>query len=152
MKKILAGVIFLGMSLVAAQAEEWKVGSITISAPFARASAGMANAGGGFMQISNEGEADRLIAASADVGHMTELHTHIKEGDVMRMRAVEAIDVPANGAVALKPGSFHVMFMKLKEPLKEGESFPLELTFEHAGKVTIEMPVAGVGAMNAPKM
>ena len=44
------------------------------------------------------------------------------------------------------------MFMKLKEPLKEGESFPLELTFEHAGKVTIEMPVAGVGAMNAPKM
>ena len=86
MKKILAGVIFLGMSLVAAQAEEWKVGSITISAPFARASAGMANAGGGFMQISNEGEADRLIAASADVGHMTELHTHIKEGDVMRMR------------------------------------------------------------------
>lgn len=83
---------------------------------------------------------------------MTQLHTHIKDGEVMRMRQVEAIDVPAHGEVALKPGSYHVMFMKLKAPLKKGEKFPLELTFEKAGKVTIEMPVAGVGAKMAPKM
>nr|WP_321457650.1 copper chaperone PCu(A)C [uncultured Cohaesibacter sp.] len=152
MKKFIIGVLALGLSCIAAQAAEWKVGPITVSAPFARASAGMANAGGGFMQISNEGDADKLIAASADVGHVTELHTHIKDGDVMRMRAVEAIDVPAHGEVALKPGSYHVMFMKLKAPLKEGESFPLELTFEKAGKVTIEVPIAGVGAKSAPKM
>ena len=61
---------------------------------------------------------------------MTQLHTHIKDGEVMRMRQVEAIDVPAHGEVALKPGSYHVMFMKLKAPLKKGEKFPLELTFE----------------------
>nr|WP_319516541.1 copper chaperone PCu(A)C [uncultured Cohaesibacter sp.] len=152
MKKLIIGAMVMGLSCLAAEAAEWKVGDITVSAPFARASAGMANAGGGFMQITNEGDADRLIAASADVGKMTELHTHIKDGDVMRMRQVDAIDVPAHGEVALKPGSYHVMFMKLKAPLKKGETFPLELTFEKAGKVTIEVPVAGIGAKAAPKM
>ena len=152
MKKYLVAGLFTLASICAVQAEEWSAGSITISDPFARASAGRATAGGGFFKITNSGEADRLVAASADVGAKTELHTHIREGDVMKMREVEAIDVPANGSVELKPGSFHVMFMKLKGPLTEGSSFPLELTFEKAGKLTIEVPVAKVGSKMAPEM
>ena len=136
----------LTLTAFSAQAADWTVGTITISDPFARASAGKAKAGGGFFTITNKGDADRLIAAKADVSAKTELHTHIHEGNVMKMREVEAIDVPANGEVMLKPGGLHVMFMQLKGPLKKGESFPLELTFEKAGKVTIEVPIAGVGA------
>ena len=151
MKKFLLAAA-LTLTAFSAQADEWSVGSITISDPFARASAGRAKAGGGFFTITNKGEADRLIAASADVGAKTELHTHIHEGDVMKMRQVEAIDVPAGGEVALKPGGLHVMFMQLKAPLKKGESFPLELTFEKAGTVTIEVPIAGVGAKKAHGM
>ncbi|WP_316859804.1 copper chaperone PCu(A)C [uncultured Cohaesibacter sp.] len=150
MKKLIIAIALMGLSTFATNAAEWNIGSISVADPFARASAGRANAGGGFMTISNSGEADRLIAAHADVGEITELHTHIKEGDVMRMRQVEAINVPANGSVALKPGSYHVMFMKLKAPLKEGETFPLELTFEKAGNVTIDVVVASIGAKVAP--
>lgn len=142
----------LTLTAASAQAADWSVGSITLSDPFARATAGKAKAGGGFFMITNKGDADRLIAAKADVSAVTELHTHIHEGNVMKMRQVEAIDIPAHGTVALKPGGFHVMFMQLKGPLKEGEHFPLELTFEKAGKVTIDMAIAGVGAKMAPNM
>ncbi len=145
MKKIFLAVA-LTFTSAHVQAADWSVGAITVSNPFARATAGKAKAGGGYFMISNKGEADRLIAAHADVSAATELHTHIHEGNVMKMRQVEAIDVPAHGEVALKPGGFHVMFMQLKGPLKKGESFPLELSFEKAGKVTIDVPIAGVGA------
>lgn len=115
---------------------------------WARASAGKAANGGAFMTILNGGkEGDRLIAASADVSRKVELHTHINENGVMRMRQVDGIDVPAGKGVMLQPGSYHVMFMGLKNPLKEGEKFPLTLTFEKAGKQTVEVTVMGVGAM-----
>jgi copper(I)-binding protein len=63
------------------------------------------------------------------------------EGDVMRMRQVDAIDVPAGQAVELKPGSFHLMLMGLKAPLKAGDRFPLTLKFEKAGEVKVDVAV-----------
>ena len=150
--KIMAALI-AGLVASPAVAGDAKLGDLSISGAFARATAGKAKAGGGFLMIKNAGEADRLVAASAAVSKKTELHTHIMDGDVMRMREVEGgIEVPANGMVALKPGSFHVMFMGLKAPLKKGEKFPLELTFEKAGKVTVDVDIAGVGAKMAPGM
>lgn len=125
-------------------------GDIDIENPWARASAGPAKAGAAFMEIKNDSvTADRVTGASADVSEAVELHTHIRDGDVMRMREVEFIDVPANGATELKPGGLHVMFMGLKAPLKEGESFPLTLTFENAGDVTVEVNVMKASAMGA---
>ena len=152
MKFFFIATLFAVTSMGAADAAEWKAGSITIENPYARATAGKATAGGGYLSIHNHGQADKLIAASSDVAAMTQLHTHIHEGNVMKMRPVEAIDVPENGGVELKPGGYHVMFMKLKGPLKEGQHFPLELTFEKAGKVTVEVAVGGVGAKMAPEM
>ena len=124
-------------------------GDIEVHHPWARASAGPARAGAAFMGIhNNAGAADRLVAASADVSKTVELHTHIKDGDVMRMRRVEGgIAVPAEGVVHLEPGGYHVMFMGLKAPLKEGETFPLTLTFENGGTMTVEVEVKGAGAM-----
>lgn len=125
-----------------------QVGPIEIGHAWARATPPMAPAGGGFLELKNTGAtADALIAAKADVSERTELHTHIKDGDVMKMRQVERIDIPAGGAVALQPGSFHVMFIGLKKPLAAGESFPVTLTFEKAGSVTVPMKVNAIGTM-----
>lgn len=101
------------------------------------------SAGGGYLRIDNTGgAADRLLAASADVSATVELHTMTMEGDVMRMRRVDAIDVPAGQVVELKPGGLHIMFMGLKAPLRTGTSFPLTLRFEKAGEVKATMQVA----------
>ena len=121
---------------------------ITVRDPFARASAGMAETGAAFMKLSNASAVnDQLVAASTPVSAKTELHDHIKEGDIMRMRQVPSIEVPAGGTVALQPGGLHIMLMGLKQPLREGETFPLTLTFAHAGAVTVEVPVKSVGEM-----
>src|SRR5690606_10830983 len=83
---------------------------------------------------------------SSPVAETAELHTHIKDGEVMRMRPVEAIEVPAGGSVTLKPGGDHVMLMSLRAPLKEGETFPLTLIFEHRGSREVDVTVKSVGA------
>jgi len=123
------------------------LGSLSISDPWARASAGMARAGAAFMSVANSGAADRLISADADISDVVELHTHIKDGDVMRMRKVDAIDITDRTTTKLQPGGLHVMFIGLHEPLKEGETFPLSLTFEHAGTVEVTVSVRGVASM-----
>jgi periplasmic copper chaperone A len=143
--------LFSTLALVAAasgaQAQDVKQGAITISAPVARATASGQMAGGGFLKLANAGGADRLLSASANVSASVELHTMKMEGDVMRMRQLEAIELPAGQTVELKPGSLHIMFMGLKAPLKAGDSFPLTLKFEKAGEVKVEMKVQAAGAM-----
>ena len=102
--------------------------------------------------IGNAGAADRLVAASGDVAERIELHTHTMDGNIMKMRRVDAVEVPANGSVALQPGGFHIMLIGLKKPLQEGGSFPLTLTFEKAGTVDVEVAVEGVGSMGPQGM
>ncbi|MBI4970044.1 MAG: copper chaperone PCu(A)C [Rhodospirillales bacterium] len=137
-------VTFLALPALAQQ------GPITVEGAFARASAGNAKNGAAFMILTNTSpQADRLLAAKAGISRTVELHNVVKKGEVMAMTPVEAIPVPAQGKTELKPGSYHVMFMDLADPLKEGSSFPLTLQFEKAGTVTIQVPVHGVGAMPA---
>lgn len=126
---------------------EAKAGAIAVSQPWARATAPGAPAGAAYLTVTNSGkEADRLIAASTPAAKTAELHTHIHDNGVMRMRQVEAIDVPAGGTVALKPGGLHVMLMGLTAPLAQGSSFDVTLTFEKAGKVTVPVAVQSAGA------
>jgi len=99
-------------------------------------------AGGGFLKITGGAAADRLLGGSAGVSKAVELHTMKMDGDVMRMREVPGIDIPAGQAVELKPGGLHLMFTGLKQPLKAGESFPLTLRFEKAGEVKVEVKVS----------
>ncbi len=124
---------------------------ITIEAPWARASAGKARAGAAFMTINNKGAADKLIAAKSDISQRVELHTHLRENGMMKMRQVPFVGVPAGGAAMLKPGGYHVMFMGLKAPLKKGGSFPLTLVFEKAGEIAITVPIKAAGAMSGAK-
>jgi periplasmic copper chaperone A len=118
-----------------------RIGALHIDAAHARATAAGQMAAGGYLKINNGGAADKLLSAKAAVSKTVELHTMSMDGEVMRMREVEAIALPAGQAVELKPGGLHLMFMGLKAPLKAGESFPLELHFEKAGKLTVQMKV-----------
>lgn len=114
-------------------------GDITVEDAYARSS--NPRAGAAFMIIRNHGEADRLVEARADIARRVELHTHLEENGVMKMREVPAIDLPADGSVELKRGGLHVMFMGLLEPMEEGESFPLTLVFESGEDLTIDVPI-----------
>ncbi len=118
-----------------------KIGDLVLSGAWARQSFGRAVNSAGFLTIKNIGASDdMLIGASSKISKRTELHTHIKDGNVMRMRRVKGgIKVPKGGRAELKSGGFHVMFIGLKEPLKAGTSFPLTLTFKNAGDVTLTM-------------
>lgn len=120
--------------------------ALVIESAWARASAGMARTGAGFLTIRNEGAADRLVGASAGVSRKVEIHTHVMDGAVMWMRRVDAVPVAASATTALKPGGDHLMFVGLHAPLEEGGRFPVTLTFERAGAVTVTMEVRGVAA------
>ena len=96
---------------------------------------------GGYMLIRNQGPADRLIGASSPAAARVEMHVHIREGDIVKMREVKGYDVPAKGSFGLKPGGAHLMFMDIKRPFKEGEKVPVKLKFEMAGEVSAEFHV-----------
>lgn len=132
----------------AALAQDYTLGDLKIEHPWARASAGTAANGAAYMTIATTGtSADQLIKADSPVAGKVELHTHIQDGDVMRMRPVSGITVNAGEPAVLRPGGLHVMLIGLKEPLKQGSQFPLTLTFEKAGTVTVQV---GVEAASMP--
>jgi copper(I)-binding protein len=115
---------------------------LKIDGAWARATAGAARNGAAYMTIQNDGTtADRLVAASSPIAGSVELHAHLKDGDVMRMRPVTAVDIAPGAPAVLQPGGLHVMLLDLKGPLKDGETFPLTLTFEKAGKVTVSVAI-----------
>jgi len=122
-------------------------GDIEIVSPTLRLPAISGGNGAVFLTIVNHGAADRLIAASLPNTRATELHTHQRDGDVVRMRQVEAIVVPANGRVELRPGGDHIMAIALSPTPAAGETVPLTLTFAQAG--TIETPVTATSAAPA---
>ena len=126
-------------------AQDAKIGGIVVNGAYTRATVPGQAAAGGFMKITSSGAADQLISASSTVSDDVQLHTMIMDGNVMRMREVKQIDVPANGAVELKPGGLHLMFMNIKAPLKAGELVPVKLRFAKAGEVEVKMPVNAPG-------
>lgn len=126
-------------------------GDIEISGAFMRAPPKGAPAGGAFLTIKNNGsQDDRLLSAQANISKTVELHTHVVDGNVMRMRQVESIAVPAGGTAELKPGGDHIMFIGLEKAPQEGDTVPVTLTFEKAGAISISVPVVAVGAMSMP--
>ena len=125
---------------------------VQVDKPWARATAPGAKVGGGYMVIRNGGAADKLLSASSPAAAKVELHVHLNDNGVMRMREVPAFEVPAKGVFELKPGGAHLMFMDIKRPFKEGEKLPVKLKFEKAGEVNAEFQVGGMGgaAPSAP--
>ncbi|MFD2233044.1 copper chaperone PCu(A)C [Phaeospirillum tilakii] len=120
-------------------------GEIEIVSPVLRLPAISGGNGAVFLTIVNHGPADRLTAASLPNTRATELHTHQRDGAVVRMRRVESIEVPANGRAELRPGGDHIMAIGLDPAPAAGEEVTLTLTFAQAG--TIETKVTASPAV-----
>ena len=143
--------IFAGITLsnlVSAQGVTKTVATNTIKIEdaYTRATVPGQQVAGGFLKIENKGVADQLISASSPVAGEVQLHEMAMDGNVMKMRQVKDIAVPAGGAVELKPGGLHLMFMNIKAPLTAGEIVPVKLRFAKAGEVEVKMPVNAMGA------
>jgi len=125
---------------------------ISVENPYARAVPPTARNSGAFMLIRNNSDQDRkVVSAKSDVSEITELHNHIHDNGVMRMRRVDAIDVPAHGSVELKPGSYHVMLINLKQPLKPQDPVHIDLTLDDGSTVPVDLQAHQVGmGMSTP--
>ena len=127
-----------------ATAHGFQIGDLYVKHPYSLPSiAGAKNGVAYFKGIKNSGaNADQLIAARAQIAERAELHEMKMEGDVMKMRPLNSIDIPAGSEVSFAKGSpngYHVMLMGLKKPLNDGDKFSVWLTFKHAGEVEVEV-------------
>jgi len=131
-----------------ASASEFKVGAITIETPWSRATPGGAKVAAGYFTIKNDAAApDRLVSVTADIAGRAGIHQMRMADGMMKMRELtDGLPIPGQGSVGLHPASYHLMFLSLKKPLKEGETFPATLNFEKAGTVSVTFEVRGTGA------
>lgn len=137
----------IGLATSALAADMARVGNIMIHEPWVRASMGNTPNSAAYMTLENMGaEPDHLIRGSSPVAKKVEPHTSLMEGGVAKMRPVDAIEVAPGTPTVLAPGGLHLMIMGLTEKLTEGSTIPLTLVFEHAGEVTLEVPVKGMAA------
>jgi len=120
---------------------------IKVETAWARASAGESKTGAAYLTLHNMGtQPDRLLSVATPVAAKAEMHNHIMVGNVAQMRPVDAIEVSPGSPTVLQPGGLHLMLLDLKAPLKAGQSFPVTLTFEKAGKVEANVAVQGLRA------
>jgi periplasmic copper chaperone A len=141
LKKTLLIAAFLSPSLFA-NAHEYTVGELHIAHPWSREMPPVAPTAAAYFVVHNKGaEADRLLSVSTPHAGKAELHEHMHADGVMKMQQVENVTIPAGGEVKFEPMGYHVMMFNLKQQAKDGERFPLTLTFENAGKVDVEVAV-----------
>ena len=127
---------------------DYKLGAIEIGQPWTRATPPTAEAGGGYLVLTNSGTTpDRLISVKSPAADKVEIHEMKMDGNIMRMREVEkGIEIPPGATVELKPGGFHVMFMGLRAPFAKDAKVPLTLVFEKAGSIDVDLMVQAMGA------
>jgi copper(I)-binding protein len=117
---------------------------VTVEGAWARASVPGQSTSGAFMRLTAR-EAETLVGAETPAAGRAEVHEMKMDGNVMRMREVPALPLPAGRSVELKPGSYHLMLQELKAPLKPGTSIPLTLRFRDAkgaaSSVQLSVPV-----------
>ena len=131
-----------------AMAQAVETGAMKISGAWARAMLPGQPVGGGYLTIENTGaQADRLVAVTSGASPDIQIHEMKMEGDVMKMRQLsEGLEIPAGGKVELKPGGYHLMFMAVPGPFKEGGMVKVTLKFEKAGEAEVTLPVAAADA------
>jgi periplasmic copper chaperone A len=146
MQRLLA----FALCLFAAGAAMAQQGPLEVADAWARATPGGAQTAVVYLTIRSP-VADRLVGVSTPVAAKAEVHTMTMAGMVMKMRPLPALDIPAGKPVALAPGGLHIMLERLKGPLRQGQSFALDLTFAKAGARQVTVAVGGPGAMGPPR-
>src|ERR1700693_4199202 len=132
----------------AAQATDYNVGPIQITAPWARATPKGATSGAAYMTITNNGKTpDKVTCVSSDASAECQIHTMTMDNGVMMMRPVEGgLEIKPGETVTLKPSGLHVMLVNLKHPLEKGNIVKTTLKFDSAGSVDVDYPIAAIGA------
>lgn len=125
---------------------------VTVKDAWVRATVAQQKATGAFMQLLSAQDA-KLVGARSPVAGVVEVHEMAMVGDVMKMRAINSLPLPAGKAVDLKPGGYHVMLMDLKAAVKDGETVPVTLIVEgrdgQRQNIEIQAPVRGMKAAPA---
>jgi periplasmic copper chaperone A len=134
---LLAASLLFSVGALAAAAD-----TVSVENPYVRLVPPSAQTTGAFMVIRNNGDKDvKVLKADNPASKVTELHTHLNEGGVMKMRQVPGIDIKAKGEAILQPGGLHVMLIDLKAPLKEGDVVPITLNFDDGSSKKVEAKV-----------
>ena len=150
MTMILKTVAFCFLALSLATAAFAQESGIRVDGAWARATPGAAKTGAVYLSITNTGKtADRLIAVSTPVAAQAETHTMKMENGIMEMRPLGPVTIEPGKTFAFVPNGNHIMLVGLKAPLKEGNTLPLTLTFDHAGTREVTVSIAKIGAMHA---
>ncbi|AOE88261.1 copper chaperone PCu(A)C [Pseudomonas sp. TCU-HL1] len=124
-------------------AHEYNLGSLHIEHPWAMAVPAVSPNGAAFLVIHNKGaEADTLLGADTARAGKTEIHEHLHKDGLMKMQQVPGgLDIPADGEARLEQGGYHLMMFGLKQPLNDGDKFPMTLHFQKAGDLDVEVHV-----------
>ncbi|MFM7085321.1 MAG: copper chaperone PCu(A)C, partial [Hyphomicrobium sp.] len=142
------------LQIVAANSKDGVIGKgqLTVKKAWARATPGGAIVGAGYLEIVNLTTTDdTLLTISSPIAKRVELHKMFEDKGVMNMRPLpDGLVIPAGKSVELKPGGFHLMFLDLKSPLKEGQKFNVELTFAKSGRISVTFDVGEIGAKEGP--
>ena len=142
-KIILAGA--LGLASLAADAQEYKAGKLSIDNVWVRLTI-PGRPGAGYMKVRNMGEqADRILSATSSMAKRVELHTTLMKDGIMKMRPAGQVEIPASGQIELKPGGLHFMIFGLNSQIRPGDKLPLTLVFERAGRIELAAPVEALG-------
>lgn len=141
--------VLFAVALFAGQAYAQGAAPVAVDGAWARASVQGQKATGAFMRLTAK-EGARLVRVETPVAGVAEVHEMKMEGDVMKMRAVPGLDLPAGKTVELKPGGYHVMLMDLKAPLAKGSSVPVTLVFQDAKGAETQLPLQLPVATQAP--
>lgn len=139
---------FITASLLLAGSAAYAQG-VTVSKPWVRSTVQGQKSSGAFMTLTAK-EPMKLVGISTPVAGVAEVHEMKMDGDIMRMRALPELDLPAGKAVQLQPGGFHFMLMALKQPLAKGSEVPLTLRFKDAKGLESQMEVMAPVSLTAP--
>ena len=142
--KLLSAALLLG-SAIHVHAAGYKLGDISVTDPHARPTVVKQPSGAAYVTVENRGKAaDRLLGVSSPVAESAAIHTMAMDGDIMRMREAGPLPLAPAAKVEMKPGAgYHIMLIGLKRPLQPGDSFPVTLSFEKAGKLEVLVTVDG---------
>jgi copper(I)-binding protein len=130
-----------------ASAQNASIGSLEIRDAWVRESIGAAKTAAGYLELHNHGqEVVTVTGISSKSADRTQLHTTVRDGDVMRMRQFESIPIPPGETVALQPGGMHIMFMGVDEPLRPGMQVDLTLSLSNGKAGHFKVPVRALNA------
>lgn len=132
--------------------DTYKVGDLTVASTWTRATPGGAKIAGGYLKITNNGKSpDRLVSVTSAGADRVEIHEMSMTDGVMKMRPLtDGLTIKPGETVELKPGGFHMMFMDIKQPLKQGDTLKATLKFEKAGTLDVSFSVNAIGAIGEP--